>query len=215
MTTNVEVLKTSGITRIWVPAALLGQTPFQKTLSNVFKAEGGTAKTVVASNADALGIIAAEFPSGVRPILTITSRIATSNYAAELSTPGKAPKESRAELEYFLRPTKLLPTDGIVKTTATEITKKANTDTEKARAIYEWIVDNTFRNPKTRGCGTGGSIRFMLGVQEILVVSAPILTAPLCGSRARGRASSARRVWHPNRQVGAGVQKAWAPRRRT
>jgi transglutaminase-like putative cysteine protease len=27
--------------------------------------------------------------------------------------------------------------------------------------IYEWIVDNTFRNPKTRGCGVG-DIRFML-----------------------------------------------------
>jgi hypothetical protein len=25
----------------------------------------------------------------------------------------------------------------------------------KARRIYEWIVDNTFRDPKTRGCGIG------------------------------------------------------------
>src|SRR5207302_1058469 len=28
-------------------------------------------------------------------------------------------------------------------------------DVDKARAIYEWIVDNTFRDPKTRGCGVG------------------------------------------------------------
>src|SRR5262249_45227546 len=27
--------------------------------------------------------------------------------------------------------------------------------------IYDWIVDHTFRDPKTRGCGTG-DIRFML-----------------------------------------------------
>ena len=60
-----------------------------------------------------------------------------------------------------MRPTKLLPTDGIVKATASEITKGAKTDVEKARATYEWIVDNTFRNPKTRGCGIG-DIRFML-----------------------------------------------------
>ena len=32
---------------------------------------------------------------------------------------------------------------------------------DKARAIYEWIVQNTYRNPKTRGCGVG-NIRFML-----------------------------------------------------
>jgi len=24
---------------------------------------------------------------------------------------------------------------------------------EKARAIYEWVVENTFRDPQTRGCG--------------------------------------------------------------
>ena len=80
--------------------------------------------------------------------------------------PGKAPKEDEAELKHFLRPTKLMPTDGIVKATATEITKGAKTDVEKARAIYEWIVDNTFRNPKTRGCGLG-DIRFMLESRDL------------------------------------------------
>ena len=165
VTTRVEVLKTSGATRVWVPAALIGDTPFQKTLANTFNCDGGTAK-LVESKTDALGIIAAEFPAGVRPILTITSRLATKNYAIDLSAPGKAPKENREELEHFLRPTQLLPTDGIVKETANEITKGAKTDVEKARAIYEWIVDNTFRNPKTRGCGTG-DIRFMLESRDL------------------------------------------------
>jgi transglutaminase-like putative cysteine protease len=31
----------------------------------------------------------------------------------------------------------------------------------KARAIYEWIVDNTFRDPKVKGCGVG-DIKTML-----------------------------------------------------
>ena len=165
VTTRVEVLKTSGKTCVWLPAALITETPFQKTLANTFSCDGGTAK-MVESKGDALGIIAAEFPSGVTPILNLTSRIATKNYAVDLSAPGKAPKEDREELEHFLRPTKLLPTDGIVKATATEITKGAKTDVEKARAIYEWIVDNTFRNPKTRGCGTG-NIRFMLESKDL------------------------------------------------
>jgi transglutaminase-like putative cysteine protease len=30
-----------------------------------------------------------------------------------------------------------------------------------AHAIYEWIVENTYRKPSTRGCGVG-NIRFML-----------------------------------------------------
>ena len=163
--TSVQVLKPSGTTRIWMPAALVSPTPFQRTLANEFTAEGGTVK-MVESRGDSLGIIAAEFPAGVMPVLKVTSRITTKNYAVDLSAPGKAPKEDRAELEHFLRATKLMPTDGIVKATATEITKGTKTDVEKARAIYEWIVENTFRNPKTRGCGVG-DIRFMLETKDL------------------------------------------------
>ncbi len=165
VTTHVEVLTPSGTTRVWVPAALVGETPYQKTLANTFDAPGGTAR-VVERAADSLGIIAAEFPTGVRPILTVTSRIATRDYAVDLAAPGQARKPRRGELEHFLQPTTLLPTDGIVKTTATEITSGATTDVDKARAIYEWVVDHTFRNPKTRGCGLG-DIRFMLETGDL------------------------------------------------
>jgi transglutaminase-like putative cysteine protease len=160
VTTRAEILKSTGATRVWLPAPLTNVTAFQRTLSNKFTADGGRIKMVKAK-ADGLGIVAAEFPAGVKPIVTFTSQVATRNYAVGLSQPGRAPKADRAELEYFRQPTKLLPTDGIVKTTATEITGGAKTGLQKARAIYEWIVDNTFRDPKTRGCGRG-DIRFML-----------------------------------------------------
>lgn len=160
VTTRVEVLKFSGVTRVWLPAALIGRTPFQATLSNVFSASGGKAQ-LFESKADRLGIVAAEFPAGVTPVLTLTSRVATRNYLINFSTPGNAPKADRAELEYFRRPTKMLPTGGIVKATADEITHGVNTDRQKAHAIYQWIVENTFRDPKIRGCGVG-DIRSML-----------------------------------------------------
>jgi transglutaminase-like putative cysteine protease len=165
VTTRVEVLKPLGTTRIWLPAPLITETPFQKTLSTKFHAEGGTAK-MTEDKPDALGIVAAEFSSDVSPVLTFTTLVTTKNYVVDLAAPGKAPKANRADLDYFLQPTKLLPTDGIVKTTATEITSHATTDVEKARAIYEWVVDNTFRNPKTRGCGVG-DIRFMLESRDL------------------------------------------------
>ena len=165
VTTTVQVLKPTGTTRIWIPAALVSPTPFQKTLANEFKAEGGTAK-LIENNSDSMGIIAAEFPAGVMPMLTVTSRVTTRNLEVDLSAPGKSPKDNPAELQHFLRPTKLVPTDGIVKETAMEITKQSRTDVEKARAIYEWIVNNTFRNPKTKGCGRG-DIRFMLETKDL------------------------------------------------
>ena len=163
--TRVEVLTPAGTTRVWLPAALIEKTPFQRTLANRIAAEGGSAK-MVQTKPEALGIVAAEFPAGAKPVLTLTSRIATRDYSVDLSAPGKAPKADPAELRYFLQPTKLLPTDGIVKETADEITSGASTDVEKARAIYEWIVENTFRDPKTRGCGVG-DIRFMLESKDL------------------------------------------------
>jgi transglutaminase-like putative cysteine protease len=164
--TRVEILKSSGAARVWLPAALISETPFQKTLSNRFIAEGGTGR-IVEGRAEGHGIITAEFPAGVKPILTLTSRVATKNYAVDLSQPRRGFESgNHAKLEHFLRPTKLLPIDGIVKATATEITRGAKTDIEKARAIYEWIVDNTFRDPKTRGCGRG-DIRFMLESKDL------------------------------------------------
>ena len=160
VTTRIEILNASGPSRIWVPTGLLAQTPFQKTLANEIRTEGGTVHRVDRRQ-DGLGIISTEFPAGVRPVLTATSRVATRDYKVELSGGGRASKENGAELEHFLRPTKLLPTDGIVRSMAMEITSGADTDVEKAREIYDWIVDHTFRDPKTRGCGVG-DIRFML-----------------------------------------------------
>lgn len=165
VTTRVEVLTFSEATRVWLPVAAIAETPYQRTLANNFHAEGGAAKMVVSEN-DALGIVGAEFAAGVKPVLTLTSRIAARDYAVDFSAPGGGPTADSAELRHYLRPTKLLPTDGIVKATAAEVTSGARTDVEKARAIYEWIVENTFRDPKTRGCGVG-DIRFMLESKDL------------------------------------------------
>jgi transglutaminase-like putative cysteine protease len=160
VTTRAEVLKPAGETKIWLPAALKQNTPFQKTKSNEFGYGGGEAR-IVEDKPAGLGIVVATFPADVKPILTLSSQVALKNYSVDLSKPGPARPLPSAELEYFLQPHKNISTDGIVKTTATEITKGATTDVEKARAIYEWIVDNTFRDPKVRGCGRG-DIRVLL-----------------------------------------------------
>jgi len=163
--TQIEVLKPSGTTRVWVPAALISNMPYQRTLSNTFHCEGTAAEAVI-DKTTALGMIAAEFPPGKRPVLTVTSRIETKDWGVDLSARRTAPKSAAAGLNRFLQPTRLLPTDGIVRETAQEITRGRTTDVEKARAIYEWIVENTYRNPKTRGCGLG-DIRFLLESRDL------------------------------------------------
>jgi transglutaminase-like putative cysteine protease len=87
--------------------------------------------------------------------IEVTAKVATRDRT------GFYPDASREELAEYLRPTASSPTDGIVLKKAREIVGDRTQPLDKARAIYDWIVDNTFRRAETRGCGLG-NIAFML-----------------------------------------------------
>jgi transglutaminase-like putative cysteine protease len=158
--TKVELMKPNGTSHIWLPTPLIRNTPYQNTISTQFTAEGGTAR-LSKDKQSALGIVSAMYAATAKPTLILTSHVALKNYAVDLSSRTTAPSASQSELDYFLQPSRYVPTDGIVKQTALKATAGATTDIQKARAIYEWVVENTFRDPKTHGCGRG-DIRFML-----------------------------------------------------
>jgi transglutaminase-like putative cysteine protease len=163
LTTTVEVLQPVGSTRVWVPLPLAIATPYQRPLTNLCNAGDGTAELVI-DRERGIGMVSALWAAGVRPVLTVRSRVQTRNIRIDLTSParrGESNRTTAAGLARFLEPSALLPSDGIVKATAEQITHGLRSDVEKGRAIYEWIVDNTFRDPKTLGCGTG-DIRFML-----------------------------------------------------
>jgi transglutaminase-like putative cysteine protease len=61
-----------------------------------------------------------------------------------------------AEQAFWTAPAPGLPTDGIVVATAQRITAGMTDPHVRLRAIYDWVVDNTFRDEATRGCGIGG-----------------------------------------------------------
>jgi transglutaminase-like putative cysteine protease len=95
------------------------------------------------------------------PVIEVVSRFATRDRAVDWTKPGKFVPTEKAVLARYLQATEDIPTDGIVRDTAIKATKGARSDVDKARAIYEWIVNNTYRDPKTRGCGIG-NIKAML-----------------------------------------------------
>lgn len=55
----------------------------------------------------------------------------------------------------YLAATRLGPIDGDVVALAQKITAGKNTVLAKAQAIYEWVCVNMYREPQTRGCGSG------------------------------------------------------------
>lgn len=102
-------------------------------------------------------ILRTAFPAGEQARrLTVTARVATRDRHARNVRPG-----GREDVSFWLQPTEHMPVDGIVRETALRITRGVRNPDLRARAIYEWVVENTFRDPKTRGCGLG-DIKFML-----------------------------------------------------
>ncbi len=160
VTTRVELTAADGAARAWIPLPSV-LSDYSRPMSNDWTSN---VKTQLLHDAHygSTAMLYAEWNQGIeRPTVEVNSRILTRDRAIDLSRPRRFEKESAADLAEYLKATELLPTDGIVKSTALKAVGKANTDVAKARAIYEWIVDNTFRDPKTRGCGQG-DIKAML-----------------------------------------------------
>jgi transglutaminase-like putative cysteine protease len=90
------------------------------------------------------------------PVVEVTSTISTQDRAVDLTKPGDPSIAlGDAERGFNMTGTELIPVDGVVKEVSNKITAGKISEVEKVRAIYEWIVDNTFRDPKVRGCGVG------------------------------------------------------------
>jgi transglutaminase-like putative cysteine protease len=160
ITTRVDVLQASGdATRVWLPTPLPA-APYQKTLGDTYHAAGGRT-AMIETDANEPDILGAVWEDGNPAVLTLTSRVTTKDHAVDLREPVVPPPPDMSSFGRFLKATKYIPIDGIVKKTSDAITGRTGTDLERARKIYDWIVENTFRDPKVRGCGIG-DIRFML-----------------------------------------------------
>jgi transglutaminase-like putative cysteine protease len=162
VTTRVELSLPEGDSRVWLPLPLADDTDWHRAFDNSWK--GNAARATIARDGKyGVAMLYAEWPAKeASPVIEVTSRFATRDRAVDLSRPAAgAERLGATDQAFFTAPTELIPTDGIVRKTATGIVKGARTDVEKARAIYEWIVENTYRDANVRGCGWG-DIKTML-----------------------------------------------------
>ena len=164
--TRIEAPASDGPTQVWVPLPNVSEDGWSRPLGNLWS---GNASGMYLATDPVYGaaMLHATWPAATAaPVLEVVSRCATRDRAVDLAHGATARPLTPAERALYTRATALLPTDGIVLDTAREITRGAKSDEDKARAIYDWIVTNTFRNPKTRGCGLG-DIRAMLETGDL------------------------------------------------
>jgi len=158
---RVEVARTGSAARVWLPLPSVDEAGWIRPMGNLWQGNAASMQIERDPVYGALMLVASWDSETPAPVVEVTSRIATRDRAIDFTRPGPVQALDRAALKRYTGPTDWLPTDGIVRRTSDEITRGARSDLDKARAIYDWVVDHTARNPKTRGCGVG-DIRAML-----------------------------------------------------
>jgi transglutaminase-like putative cysteine protease len=156
ITTRIDLSGVRGPARAWVPLALTSPAPFQSSRGHRV---GGNASRTRVEAAGGAAILSAEWDDSVAAVLEVTLRVDTAGHRVDFLAPSPAPRP--ANLSRYLRPTTLIPLDGIVRETADSITGGHRAPLSRARAIYDWIVEHTVRDPEVKGCGVG-DIRWML-----------------------------------------------------
>ena len=153
ITTRLEVLNAGPGTQVWVPVPAI-DTSWQQSLESRTSGNARSAMLVVDPSSGAR-MVHATFDDAERaPVIEVVSLFRAQNRRYDWSSAPTNPAPP-ADLGEYLKATSLIPTDGIVRATSEKIVAGKATDVDKARAIYEWVVQNTYREPKTRGCGVG------------------------------------------------------------
>ena len=160
--TIVEIDSTEP-TRVWVPAASFADPLWSRPLRTDWTGNGSA--ELVRDPVYGAEIVKLEWRAGGERRAEIVSRIATRDRSVPLAA-GQAASLSAEERALYLKPTALIPTDGVVKETSDRIVAGAPTDIAKASAIYAWLVANTERIAATRGCGSG-DIKAMLAAEKL------------------------------------------------
>jgi transglutaminase-like putative cysteine protease len=157
LVTRLEIEKPSGKMQAWIPLPSVSESEWMRPGETKWNGNAAKVERVRDSKYGAEMLHAVWQDGEGTPAIEVISRVAMRDRDIDLGKPGKARFLGDAERKLNLDGTELIPVDGIVKQTSDKIVAAANarTDLEKARAIYEWVVENTARVASTRGCGIG------------------------------------------------------------
>ena len=150
VTTRLQLASTQATKQAWVPLPSFAADDWMRPQARRWTTNAQVAQLVrdPKYGAEMLHLVWAK--NQPAPLVEIVSTTQTRDRAA-------APHRttlSAAERKLYTAPTALIPTDGLVKATSDGVVARAASDEAKARAIYEWVVENTYRKGSTRGCAS-------------------------------------------------------------
>jgi transglutaminase-like putative cysteine protease len=151
--TIIRPAPAEGLIQAWLPLPSVSSPSWVKPLGNDWHGEGFTAEEVDSDGAKMLHVV---WKNGMAaPSIELHSRFSTQDREVDWNAPGPARPLPAAEKLKYTAATPYIPVTGEIKDLSDKITKGANGDRARVAAIYEWVVCNTYRDGKIKGCGTG------------------------------------------------------------
>ena len=164
--TRVELARPDGAAQAWIPVPSLDETDWFRSDGSAWSTNAHSARLVADPKYGAQMLHVQWRADEAAPVVEVVSTIATRDRAIDFGKPNSAAPLSETERRLYTEGTALIPVNGLVKETSDRIVAGRGSDLDKARAIYEWIVDNTFRDAKVRGCGRG-DVAAMLSLNNL------------------------------------------------
>ena len=138
--------------RLWIPYPM---SDANQKVTDVSVSGNFTASGVYREGVFGNAILYAEWNEAEVPRTLTCTFTATRKEAVTKAFPARELPVPREELRLYLASTRLGSTEGAAKEYASKITNGKRTTLEKARALYDWTVDNMYRDPDVKGCGLG------------------------------------------------------------
>ena len=137
---------------LWVPYPVSSQ---YQDISAVRVSGDFAGSAVYADSKYQTPILHARWPAGASSRrLSLVFRV-TRKEVLHRDFPKHEPAWNPADYAMWLAPTSLGPVDGPVRELAMSIVEGKKTVLARAKAIYDWVCENMYRDPATRGCGKG------------------------------------------------------------
>ena len=151
VTLTVSVPQDAGPARAWIPYPVSNEYQRIEDMSIT----GNFTESAIYSISGNEGLALYTDWEGASGEQTVTMRFTATSIRRHIKKLKDSKEPIPADVMKYLEPNRYIVTDGKVAKIAKDITRGKRTILSKARAIYDWMVENTYRDPTVKGCGLG------------------------------------------------------------
>jgi transglutaminase-like putative cysteine protease len=153
ITTQISLKGQATPGRLWLPLPLNQDTLFQRTLGHAWSGNPSLSSMRRQPDGD-LEAFHCEWRDSGEFNLRLTTQVTTADRHFDI-TKRTIPPEREDILRRNLQASRLIPNDGLAFQLGERIIGRIKDPVAQAKAIYDWVVENTIYDPALPGCGTG------------------------------------------------------------